>query len=90
MPICQERVYKKAAEKFPPLDTLCVDQKVVHYLHSSIPDVVHLLHPQYLILSLELFCDVLTGGHLFYPLKEHILCLLVQISQITVQLAGDL
>jgi len=27
----------------PAADTLCVDQIVVHRLHSPIPDIVHLL-----------------------------------------------
>ena len=48
------------------------------------------LYPQHLILGFELFGDALTEGHLFYQLKKHSLRLLVQISQITVQLAGDL
>ena len=33
-----------------------IDQIVVHDFHCPIPDVVRSLHPQELILSLELFC----------------------------------
>ena len=58
--------------------------------YSPIPDVIHPLYPQHLILGLELFRNALTNGRLFYQLKEHILCLLVQIGKITVQLAGAL
>ena len=64
----------------PIADTLCVDQIVVDHLHSPIPDIVHPLHPEHLILSLELFGDALTGGKLFYQLKEHSLRLFVQIG----------
>ena len=73
-----------------PPGTLCINQIVVHNLHSSIPNVVHSLYPQHLILCFKLFGDALTGGHLFYQLKEHILCPLVQIGKISVQLVSDL
>ena len=58
--------------------------------YSPIPDVIHPLYQQHLILGLALFRNALTNGRLFYQLKEHILCLLVQIGKITVQLAGEL
>jgi hypothetical protein len=74
----------------PAADTLYVDQIVVDHLPASIPDAVHLLHPQHLILCLELFGDAITGGKLFYQIKEHSLRLLVQIGKITVQFAGNL
>ena len=74
----------------PAADILCVDQIVVHHLHSPIPDVVHPLYPLHLILGLDLFGDALTDSHLLYQLKKHGLCLIVQIGKITVQLAGDL
>lgn len=74
----------------PPHDTLCVDQIMIYKLHRSVPDVVNPLHPEHLILGLELFCDVLPSCHLLYQLKKHVFRLLVQIGQITVQLACDL
>lgn len=74
----------------PAAETLCVDQVVVHHLHGLIPDVVHPLHPEHLILGLEPLGDALTGGKLFYQLKEHSLSLIVQIGKIAVQLTGDL
>ena len=83
-------IQKKRRRLLPAADILCVDQIDVDHLHSPIPDVVHLLHPKHLILSLELFGDALTLGHLLYQLKKHSFCLLVQIGKITVQLAGDL
>ena len=61
---------------------------MIHDLSCPIPNVCHLLHPEHLILRLELFRNALTGGHLFYQLKEHTLCPLVQIGKITIQLAG--
>lgn len=57
----------------PAAVILCVDQIVVNHLHGSIPDVVHPVHPQHLILGLEFLGEALTGGHLFYQLKEHII-----------------
>lgn len=74
----------------PAVDTLCVDQIVVDHLHSPIPNAVHPLHLQHLILCLELFCDTLTGSKLLYQLKKHSFRLFVQIGKITVQLTGDL
>ena len=43
-----------------------------------------------LVLCLKLFGDILTGCHLLYQLKNHIFRLIVQISKIIVQFAGDL
>ena len=71
-----------------PPGTLCINQIVVHNLHSSIPNVVHSLYPQHLILGLELFCDAFTGRHLLYQLKKHSFSLFVQIGKISVQRAG--
>ena len=45
-------IQKKRRRLLPAADTLCVDQIVVDLLHSLIPDVVHPLHPQHLILHL--------------------------------------
>ena len=73
-----------------PPGTLCINQIVVHNLHSSIPNVVHSLYPQHLILDLKLFCDAFTGRHLLNQLKKHRFSLFIQIGKITVQLAGDL
>lgn len=71
----------------PAADTLCVDQIVVDRLHSPIPDIVHPMHPEHLILGLELFCDTFHLSHLLYQPKEHFLCLPVDVSKATVQLA---
>ena len=61
----------------PPPGSLCVDQTVIYDLYCPVPDVVHPLHPQHLILRLELFGDALTLCHLFYQ-QEHLLLQLVQ------------
>ena len=60
----------------------CVDQLVIYHLHRTIPDVVHPLHPQHLILRFELFGDTLMCRHLFYQLKEHGFRLFVQVGKI--------
>ena len=57
-----------------PPGTLCINRIVVHNLHSSIPNVVHSLYPQHLILDLKLFCDALTGRHLLNQLKKYMRC----------------
>ena len=57
----------------PAIDPLCVDQIIIHHLHCPFSDVVHSLYPQHLILGFEFLGDALTGGHLFYQLKEHII-----------------
>ena len=49
-----------------PPGTLCINQIVVHNLHSSNPIVVHPLYPLHLILCLEQFGDALTGHQLFF------------------------
>ena len=82
----QKRKWRRGL--LPAAVTLCVDLVVVHHLHSPISDVVHALYPQHLILGFELFGDALTGGKLFYQLKEHSLSLIVQNGKIAVQLAG--
>ena len=61
---------------------------MIYNLIYSISDVIHPLHPQHLILILKLFSNTLVGGKLLHQFKKHALCLLVQIGQITVQLAG--
>ena len=73
-----------------PPGTLCINQIVVHNLHSSIPNVVHPLYPQHLILCFKLFGDALTLGHLLNQLKKHRFSLFVHIGKISVPLAGDL
>ena len=40
-----------------------IDQIVVYHFHRPIPDVIHPLHPQHLILGIELFGHSLAGGH---------------------------
>ena len=57
-----------------PPGTLCINQIVVHDFSCPIPDTVHPLYPQHLILSFKLFGDTLTLGHLLYQLKKHMRC----------------
>lgn len=72
----------------PPPGSLCVDQTVIYDLYCPVPDVVHPLHPQHLILRLELFGDALTLCHLFYQ-QEHLLRrLLVDVVKVGIQPAA--
>ena len=76
---------KDVREFSSPPDTLSVNQIFVYYFRCLIPNVIHLLHPKHLILSLEVFGNILTLGKLFYQLKKHSFRLFVQIAKITVQ-----
>ncbi len=72
----------------PAADTLCVDQIMVYALHCPVPDAVHSLYPQHLILSLELFGYFLQFCHLFCQ-QEHLLrYLFIDIGQIGIQSAA--
>lgn len=69
----------------PPPGSLCVDQTVIYDLYCPVPDVVYPLHPQHLLLRLELFGDALTLCHLFYQ-QEHLLRrLLVDVVKVGIQ-----
>ena len=52
-------------------------------------DVVHPLHPQHLIIRFEGFRYALFFGKLFYQPRKHCFCLLVEVSEVIVQLAGS-
>ena len=45
----------------PAAITLCVNQLMIYDFHSPISDVVHPLHPQRLIIGLELFAFKTVG-----------------------------
>ena len=64
---------------------LIIDQFTIDYFHCSIPDTVHPLHPQHLILCLELFGDTLTLCHLLCQQEHLFLCLIVDVSKIGIQ-----
>ena len=66
----------------PPPVTLCIDQLVIYDLYCPVPDVVHPLHPQHLILCFELFCHALTLCHLLCQQKHLLLRLFVDVGQI--------
>ena len=68
-----------------PPGTLCINQIVVHDFSCPIPDTVHPLHPQHLILCLELFGDTLTLCHLLCQQEHLFLCLIVDVSKIGIQ-----
>jgi hypothetical protein len=61
---------------------------VIYNLYCPVLDVVYPLHPQHLILCLELFGDALTLGYLLYQ-QEHLLRrLFVYVCQIGIQSAA--
>ena len=73
----------------PPPNNLCVDQLMVYDCHCPIPDVVHALYPQHLILCFELFSDALTLCNLLCQ-QEHLLRrLFVDVSKVGIQPAAD-
>lgn len=67
--------------------TPTVDQPAIYNFCSSVANVIHLSNPLHLIFRFELFGDTLTLCHLFYEPKKHILYLLVNVSEVSVQLA---
>lgn len=72
----------------PPPNTLCVDQIVVYDLYCPVPDVVHPLYPQHLILCFELLCDALTLGYLLYQQEHFFLSLFVDVGKVGIQSAA--
>ena len=62
---------------------------MINDLHCPVPDVVHSLHPQHLILRFELFSYALSLGHLLCQ-QEHLLrYLFVDVGKVGIQLAAD-
>ena len=72
----------------PQPDTLCVNQLMVYDLHDPVPNVVHTLHPQHLILRLELFCHTLPLCHLLCQQEYLLRCLFVDVGKVGVQPAA--
>ena len=52
---------KAAAGLTPAAITLCVNQLMIYDFHGPIPDVINALHPQHLIIDLELFAFKTVG-----------------------------
>ena len=71
-----------------PSVLLGVNQLCIYNLFRSVADIVHTLHPQHLIFCFELFGYAFLFGELFYQPKEHILCLIVDISKVSGQFAA--
>ena len=81
-------------EKPPSVDSdfscivLTVYKLTRNDFHSSTADVVHPLHPQHLIFRFEGFRYALFFEKLLYQPREHFLCMLVYVGNVTVQLAA--
>ena len=71
-----------------PSVLLGVNQLYIYNLCCTVTDIVHSLHPQHLIVRFELFGYSFLFGELFYQPKEHILCLLVDVSEVGGELAA--
>ena len=71
----------------PVLLQLCVDNLGVYNFHSSVSDVIHPTDPIHRIGGLQCLRDTFACCHLLYQPREHFLCLPVNVSKITVQLA---
>lgn len=69
---------------------LCIYDFFAHNLHRACPDVVHPADPCHLIIYLEMFRHALLRGHLLHHPGEHRFGLLVNVSQVAVQLAAQL
>ena len=50
----------------PLSDNFCIDLYMINDLLLPVPDTVHQLYTQHLILGLEMFDDVLSLGYLIY------------------------
>lgn len=78
----------------PPLVCYCLKDYYFHKILwgaiscSSAMDVIHSSHLLHLIICFELFGCSLTLCHLFYEPKRHILSLLVNVSEVTIQLTA--
>ena len=85
----QLRVSFQHAEKTPftPQSGLAVNQLVINDFLRAVADRIHLLNPQHLIVSFKLFRHALTLCELPYQPIKHILRLLVNIGEISGQLA---
>ncbi len=66
---------------------LCVDNLGVYNFHSPVADVVHPADPRHWIVGFQCLRDAFRLGYLFYQPRKHFLCLLVNVSKITIQLA---
>ena len=51
--LIEQQIQQQRRGSLPAAETLCVDQIIVDHLHSPIPDVVHPLHPEHLILAFD-------------------------------------
>ena len=68
---------------------LFVNQCWINDFFNSIPNAIHLFYPFHLIFSIELLRDTLLLCHLFYKLRKHFFCLLVNIGKVAVQTATE-
>lgn len=66
---------------------LTVNEIGIDNFFCSAPNIIHCPYPRHLVDCFKLFRYTLTLCHLLYQPRKHFLCLLINISKITVQLA---
>ena len=60
-----------------------------YYFFHRRTNIVHSAHPFHLAIRFKLFSDTLLLCHLLYKLRKHIVCLLVDVSQMAIQLPAE-
>ena len=61
----------------------------VHYFFHRRTNIVHSARPFHLAIHFKLFSDTLLLCHLLYKLRKHIVCLLIDTSQVAIQLPAE-
>lgn len=71
----------------PVAHNLNKNQLCIYNLRCTVADIVHLMHPKYLIRCFELFGYTFFLGELLYQSSEHFLCFFVDVGEVIVELA---
>ena len=68
---------------------LNINQFILNDFPHLMANTVHTAYPFHLIFSLEFFCNTLLLSYLFHKLRKHIFCLLIDVSQMAIQLPAE-
>ena len=66
-----------------------VNQIYIYNLCYTLSDIIHPPYPLHLTICFEFFCNVLLCCHLSHKLRKHIFRLLVDVSQVAIQLPAE-
>ena len=72
----------------PSLDILYINQLCINDFRCTVADIVHSCNPQHLVFRFELFGHAFLFGKLLYQPKESLLCLIVDVSEVSGELAA--